>query len=95
MPQNNLKTVRVEIRGRVQRVGFRAWTAGTAQKMNLSGWVRNCDDGSVEAVFHGAPETVDEMLKFCMRGPAAAKVETIKTQDLPSYEGSPGFSQAD
>lgn len=95
MPPANLKTVHVEIHGRVQRVGFRAWTTDMARKMNLSGWVKNCDDGSVEAVFHGPADDVDDMLKFCLRGPAAAKVDTIKTEDLVSYDGPSGFSQTD
>ena len=44
----------VLIRGRVQGVGFRAWTEYTALERGLEGWVRNRRDGAVEAVFAGA-----------------------------------------
>ena len=51
----NKDTVIVNIRiyGIVQGVGYRHWTAKTAKKYNLSGWVRNRSDGSVEAVLKG------------------------------------------
>jgi acylphosphatase len=47
---------RVVIRGRVQGVGFRAWTEYTALQRGLQGWVRNCRDGSVEAMVVGAAD---------------------------------------
>lgn len=50
--------VRVVIRGRVQGVGFRAWTEGIAAERELEGWVRNRRDGSVEAVFGGTQAAV-------------------------------------
>ena len=46
------------IRGRVQGVGYRAWVDYQARRCGLEGWVRNRRDGSVEAVFEGAEETV-------------------------------------
>ena len=71
-------TVRVEINGRVQGVWYRAWTEREASARGLGGWVRNCRDGSVEAVFSGPPEIVDEMLLACRSGPPAANVVDIK-----------------
>ena len=65
-------TVRVEINGRVQGVWYRAWTKREASIRGLGGWVRNCRDGSVEAVFSGPPEIVDEMVLVCRRGAPAA-----------------------
>src|SRR4029077_5618593 len=59
------RTVSVKIEGRVQGVYFRAWTDATARGFGLSGTVRNANDGSVEAVFSGPAEKVEEMLKLC------------------------------
>jgi acylphosphatase len=43
----------------------------------VSGWVRNHADGSVEAVFEGAPELVDRLVRFCQRGPRGAEVDRV------------------
>jgi acylphosphatase len=67
----------VLIRGRVQGVAYRAWTEGEALRRGLAGWVRNRRDGSVEAVFAGSRETVDDMLTACREGPPAARVDAI------------------
>lgn len=72
------RTVHVRIEGRVQGVGFRAWTDRTARGLGLAGWVRNRHDGAVEAVLQGAPEAVSEMLRLCERGPAAARVTRVE-----------------
>ena len=61
----------VVIRGRVQGVGYRAWTEYTAIDHGLDGWVRNRRDGSVEAVFAGTSDAVADMIEACRRGPPA------------------------
>jgi len=71
--------VRVIIRGRVQGVGYRAWTEETARELGLSGWVRNRRDGCVEAVFMGHDDVIEEMLALCMEGPAGAAVTDLDT----------------
>ena len=68
------KTVTVKIEGRVQGVYYRAWTEQTARVLGLDGSVRNASDGSVEAVFSGAADKVDEMLRLCADGPPDARV---------------------
>lgn len=80
------KVVRVRIEGRVQGVWFRAWTHGEAQKRGIRGWVRNRSDGSVEALFAGTREAVDEMLDACWEGPPAANVTLV----LPKPDEDPG-----
>jgi acylphosphatase len=70
--------VRVMIRGRVQGVGYRAWTADAAEARGLEGFVRNRRDGAVEAVFAGASVAVDEMLEACHGGPPGAQVSGIE-----------------
>ena len=68
----------VRITGRVQGVGFRAWTERQANALGLSGWVRNAPDGSVEAIFCGGEETVTTMLAACRRGPRHAAVDKVE-----------------
>ena len=49
----------------------------------MAGWVRNCADGSVEAVFEGAASAVSEMTEFCRAGPAWARVTRIEVVEEP------------
>ena len=76
--QDDTRTVRVRIAGRVQGVSYRYWTRETAEALGLYGWVRNRRDGSVEALFSGAADDVAEMLERCRDGPAAAVVSSVE-----------------
>ena len=73
--------VKVAVTGKVQGVGYRAWCAAEAEKLELYGFVRNRIDGSVEALFVGGQMQVDAMVKACGEGPAYAAVESVITQD--------------
>lgn len=75
------KAVRARISGKVQGVSYRAWTEHEANRLGLYGWVRNRQDGSVEALFVGAPEAVDAMLSLCLSGPTHARVDRVETED--------------
>lgn len=81
------KTVKARITGRVQGVSYRAWTRETARALGLSGWVRNCADGSVEAVFAGDAAALDAMIAECRKGPPAARVDSVETSDAPAPSG--------
>ena len=72
------RSVRVSIEGSVQGVGYRAWTERVAAGLDLSGWVRNRRDGTVEALFSGPAEEVAEMLARCRDGPRAAHVTAVR-----------------
>jgi acylphosphatase len=72
------RTAHVVIHGRVQGVGFRAWTHHQAELHGLTGWVRNRRDGSVEAVFSGPDHLVAVMLKACHEGPRGSLVERVE-----------------
>jgi acylphosphatase len=72
---------RVVIRGRVQGVGYRAWTEYTALDLDLEGWVRNRRDGTVEALFAGPQEAVEAMLDACRQGPPGARVTAVDRQE--------------
>lgn len=90
MSTTNTRTVHLVITGRVQGVGYRAWTAEVARMHRLTGWVRNRRDGSVEAVFAGPAETVDAMLAECRSGPPSARVDDIQVTSTSEAAG-PGF----
>ena len=68
---------RLVIRGIVQGVGFRHATRGEAQRLGLRGWVRNCADGSVEAVALGDDDQLDALERWARRGPPAARVDSV------------------
>jgi acylphosphatase len=76
----------VMIRGRVQGIGFRAWTEYTALERGLQGWVRNRRDGSVEALFAGRPDAVAAMITACHQGPRGSRVDGIDQRDGTAEE---------
>ncbi len=86
------RSVRVRIYGKVQGVWFRAWTVREAQARGLDGWVRNRADGSVEAVFAGAPASVSNMIEACRVGPPAARVARLD-EDTETRPVGGGFHQ--
>ena len=75
------RVVHVLIRGRVQGVGFRAWTQHQAELRGLAGWVRNRRDGSVEALVSGPAPAVEAMLQACREGPRGARVDEMETNE--------------
>ncbi|TIP82386.1 MAG: acylphosphatase, partial [Mesorhizobium sp.] len=66
--EDGRKAVRVRLRGRVQGVSFRVWTRTEAERLGLSGWVRNEEDGSVTALIVGADGAVSTMLDRFWKG---------------------------
>lgn len=72
------QSTQVRIEGRVQGVGYRAWTYRMARELGLRGWVRNRADGSVEALFQGPPDKVEHMLRACEVGPPGAAVVRVE-----------------
>ena len=87
-----MRVVRLFIRGRVQGVGYRAWTVDTAARFGLDGWVRNRVDGTVEAVASGDDAVVDRFIAACGTGPSLAKVTGVETAPVdPADVGGPGF----
>ncbi len=77
----------VWITGRVQGVNFRFYTREEAQRLGLTGWVRNLDDGRVEAVFQGEAGAVEAMLAWCRQGPSAARVDDLQvTREVATGE---------
>ena len=80
----------VIIKGRVQGVGYRAWTAREAESRGLDGWVRNRRDGTVEALFAGDADAVRHMVSACRSGPGFAQVTDVSA--TPAADPArPGF----
>ena len=79
-------TVRLEITGRVQGVGFRDSMRAVAQALEVNGWVRNCDDDSVEAMVQGAEGDVERVIAWCHNGPPGAYVRFVKADLVESSE---------
>ena len=68
---------RLFVSGVVQGVSFRASTQEQARRRGIVGWVRNLDDGRVEAVAQGSKDRMTELVAWCRKGPPAAKVEKL------------------
>jgi acylphosphatase len=69
------------VTGRVQGVGYRNYMAYKARQFQITGWVRNRSDGSVEAVIQGTPENVDALIVRAHRGPPKASVAGVKVSE--------------
>ncbi|MGO9196534.1 MAG: acylphosphatase [Acidimicrobiales bacterium] len=82
---------RVIVSGDVQNVWFRDTCRSLALERGVAGWVRNRADGTVEAVFEGVPEAVDEMISWCRVGPRSARVAGVEVWDEP-LQGEVGFT---
>ena len=81
---------RVLISGTVQGVYYRATTRDTAREHGISGWVKNLDDGRVEAVFEGSEEDVEALVGWCHEGSSSAQVENV-TVEYEEPEGIESF----
>lgn len=73
---------RLVITGHVQNVFYRDWFTEQANALGLDGWVRNCADGSVEAVVQGASEAVDAIIKRAHRGSPASRVDAGAVEEI-------------
>ena len=85
-----MRSVRLRITGRVQRVGYRAWAIEAATRLGLRGWVRNRADGSVEVLVIGEEDAVAAMIEACRNGPFAARVRDVSASEAAD-DGSDGF----
>jgi len=85
------KAIKVFIFGTVQGVFFRSFLKEKAEKLNLKGYVRNKEDGSLEAWFEGDSEKVDEMLELCKKGPEQSIIKRLdiveeNLQDMKEFK---------
>ncbi len=86
-----MKTIDVTISGRVQAVGFRAFTRRNAVMLGVRGYVENLEDGRVHAVFEGEDHQVDKLLELVRHGPDMAHVRDVKINTVEAA-GHKAFS---
>jgi acylphosphatase len=80
----------IRVSGSVQGVGYRAALQSEAQARGLTGWVRNRNDGTVEALLQGAPDAVDALIAWARRGPRAARVTAV---DVVAADAEPAHTR--
>jgi acylphosphatase len=85
-------TRQIRIHGRVQGVGYRDYLRDEADRLGVTGWVRNRADGSVEAVLQGSAEAVERILSWARRGPPAARVTRLSAE-APAAEFDRAYSR--
>ena len=88
--EENSAAFYARICGRVQGVGFRYSTIMEAQRLGVSGWVRNASNGDVEVWAEGSPEKLAQFLSWLHRGPQYARVDSVEKEDKTPH-GYRGF----
>ena len=86
--------MRYVISGRVQGVGFRYFVQSVASRESIAGWVRNLDDGRVEAVAAGDADAIGRFERAIRQGPAGARVDHVQVDEtfpLGTISGQTGF----
>ena len=76
----------VSVTGRVQGVFFRAWMREQAEALGVTGWVRNCPDGRVDAHIEGEEAAVRQLIERLHRGPPSAQVENVHLWDVDLFD---------
>ncbi|MFQ5896344.1 MAG: acylphosphatase [Nitrospinota bacterium] len=79
------------VHGMVQGVGYRFAVQRQAERLGLSGWVRNCPDGTVELAAEGEEETLQLLLAWCRQGPRGARVRAVEPRWEEAKEEAGGF----
>lgn len=81
-----MSRVHLRLEGHVQGVFFRQSTKEEADRLGVRGWVRNLDDGAVEALLEGEPEAVEALVAWCHAGPPGARVLRVEREDEQAAE---------
>lgn len=87
-----MKQVLAEVHGIVQGVWFRAWTMDLAADMDLTGWIRNTPEGTVEILAQGDEDVLTEFVRHLHQGPVLARVERVDTKFNATEEKFSKFS---
>jgi acylphosphatase len=86
-------TRKIRIQGKVQGVGFREAMVREALRLGLVGWVRNCADGSVEALVQGEPAAMEDILQWVRLGPPNSEVEDLSSESSQPDPSLSGFTR--
>lgn len=85
------RRVQLRITGLVQGVSYRASAQDEARRLGVRGWVRNLENGDVEAVAEAEPTVLEQFIAWCRRGPSEAEVEAVTVTDVPASESFSSF----
>ena len=77
-----MKTLQIRVYGQVQGVGFRYFAHRKASDFSVKGWVRNCNDGSVEVCAQGEEPKLQQFVKVLEKGPAFASVARLAVEEM-------------
>ena len=77
--------------GRVQGVGCRYSAAEVARRLGLRGWVRNTIEGDVESLCEGDPAALEQFVRWCERGPAGARVQSVERRPADAGDAPGDF----
>ena len=83
MPNSHQLCIYCYVSGKVQGVFFRAFTCDEAQRLNVTGFVRNLPDGRVEVVACGDQDKVNELYQSIQKGPTRAEVDHVSYEEIP------------
>jgi acylphosphatase len=92
MPESTIKRLSARVTGRVQGVGYRYYAEREANRLGLTGYVRNMPDGSVDVVAEGDECVLRGFLVLLRRGPSGAEVAEIESAVVPASGEFSGFS---
>ena len=88
-----MTTQRIYVSGRVQGVGYRDFIVRSAQRLGVTGWVRNLHDGRVEMVAAGRDEALGALTEACRQGPPLARVEHVEAFPAEDERAHKGFTK--
>lgn len=81
-----IRRVNIIVSGKVQGVCFRAAAQKQADSVAVNGWVRNLATGDVEIMAVGENSAIEQLIRWCHKGPTFARVEKVVVTDLPKDE---------
>ena len=90
---DDIITLHLNITGRVQGVGYRDSLRMIAQALNVTGWARNKEDGSVEAIVQGEEPDVERVVAWCHNGPPGANVKYVNATLAENQQAFIAFSR--
>jgi len=80
MPNNDLKAIKVVVKGRIQGVGYRANTHKKATQLGITGYIRSVQGREIELVAEGKEEALEELIEFLEEGPSGAEIEECQVE---------------
>ncbi|KAK4498278.1 hypothetical protein PRZ48_010936 [Zasmidium cellare] len=87
------KRISFKVEGLVQGVNFRAWSMDKANGLNVTGFCKNADDGSVVGEAQGSESSLDKFVQHLNMGPTHAKVSKVDQKDIDTKDGESKFEQ--